>query len=176
MTRNKTNAVGYLHWLSVERLWCFTGIPAFPIKKEHKEQPQALQLSSSPANVVTSAFKTRCCFSNKKILAEQLKSVRLRSFFVVPGASEVYRDAMIQPLRWCTSQISSQRGSSIFTCEQDLTTKPNKWGASHLPLLLDRVMSLWSRASWDVCFLHPCTAPHLPNYIYTQASQPTQLY
>lgn len=97
-------------------------------------------------------------------------------FFVVPGASEVYRDAMIQPLRWCTSQISSQRGSSIFTCEQDLTTKPNKWGASHLPLLLDPVMSLWSRASWDVCFLHPCTAPHLPNYIYTQASQPTQLY
>lgn len=97
-------------------------------------------------------------------------------FFVVPGASEVYRDAMIQPLRWCTSQISSRRGSSIFTCEQDLTTKPNKWGASHLPLLLDPVMSLWSRASWDVCFLHPCTAPHLPNYIYTQASQPTQLY
>lgn len=97
-------------------------------------------------------------------------------FFVVPGASEVYRDAMIQPLRWCTSQISSQRGSSIFTCEQDLTTKPNKWGASHLPLLLDPVMSLWSRASWDVCFLHPCTAHHLPNYIYTQASQPTQLY
>lgn len=144
--------------------------------QSRKNTKNNLKLSSSPAHDVTSAFKTRCCFSNKKILAEQLKSVRLRSFFVVPGASEVYRDAMIQPLRWCTSQISSQRGSSIFTCEQDLTTKPNKWGASHLPLLLDPVMSLWSRASWDVCFLHPCTAPHLPNYIYTQASQPTQLY
>lgn len=78
---------------------------------------------------------------------------------------------MIQPLRWCTSQISSQRGSSIFTCEQDLTTKPNKWGASHLPLLLDPVMSLWSRASWDVCFLHPCTAPPPPKlYLYPSVS------
>lgn len=43
---------------------------------------------------------------------------------------------MIQPLRWHTSQAPSQRRSSIFTCEQDLTTKSNKWGASHLPLAL----------------------------------------
>lgn len=54
---------------------------------------------SSPAHTATYAVKTPCCFSSKKIPAEELKSVRLRSCFLVPGASEVYRDAMIQLLR-----------------------------------------------------------------------------
>lgn len=50
--------------------------------QSRKNTKNNLKLSSSPAHDVTSAFKTHCCFSNKKILAEQLKSVRLRSFFL----------------------------------------------------------------------------------------------
>lgn len=52
--------------------------------QSRKNTKNNLKLSSSPAHDVTSAFKTRCCFSNKKILAEQLKSVRLMSFFCGP--------------------------------------------------------------------------------------------
>lgn len=67
--------------------------------QSRKNTKNNLKLSSSPAHDASSAYKKRCCFSSKKILAEKIKSVRLRSCFLVPGASEVYRDAMIQPLR-----------------------------------------------------------------------------
>lgn len=111
------------------------------------------------------------------ILAE---SVRLSSCFsAVSVSSEVHQDVIIQSLRWHTSQAFSQRLSSIFTCEQDLRTKSNKWGASHLPLELlfsagDVIVVLW--ASRDPFLLCLCgSSPFLSLSITHIKSAPKQL-
>lgn len=140
-------------------------ITASPGTQTRKQELKVNLELSSPAHGAAYVVKTRRFFSSETIPVDQPQSARLRTRLSVCGASvspEVHLDAMIQPLRRRASRAPSRRRSSIFTCEQDLPTESNKWGASHLPLaflfrLGDVIVGLW--ASWDPCFLHPWSPP-----------------